>query len=392
MKLSQAEPIGSLEEVRAHLQYAIGLELATIPAYLSALYTIEEGENTAAFEVIQSVVLEEMLHMTLAANVLNGIGGAPSPDPVPGTGLGSPVPVYPTKIPFIDRIPMVHLQRFSPEALDIFIEIEQPSESDGAGGGDDQYDSIGAFYEAIETALNDVVTDETFEEARRTRAGCQVPAKEYYGGAGSIIEVYDRQSALAALQEIVAEGEGVSEDVLGQTISEHLAAGAESPGAVEVGYSVEDGDELAYGWKMYSHYARFREIAWGRRYRPDQLVSEEPAGDVLPVDWAAVLPMATDPRAEEYAGTQAWEPMVACNLAYTALVDTLYRGFNGEPEAVARAVPMMYDLKERAVALMRTPSPHDPFVHLGPGFEYLFPDARERPEIAAIASRAGVPA
>ncbi len=80
--ITAVRPIGTLAELRDHLQYAIGLELTTIPAYLCALYTIVPGANTAAYEVIESVVLEEMLHMALAANVLNAIGGAPSTGPV----------------------------------------------------------------------------------------------------------------------------------------------------------------------------------------------------------------------------------------------------------------------------------------------------------------------
>ena len=105
MSLSPAEPIRNLEELRNHLQYAVGIELATIPAYLYALYSIEEGTNTAVAEVIQSVALEEMLHMTLAANVLNAIGGEPSPDPVTGPEVRNPIPVYPAMVPFIDQIP-----------------------------------------------------------------------------------------------------------------------------------------------------------------------------------------------------------------------------------------------------------------------------------------------
>ena len=45
MSLSPAEPIRSVEELRNHLQYAIGVELMTIPAYLYALYSIEEGRT-----------------------------------------------------------------------------------------------------------------------------------------------------------------------------------------------------------------------------------------------------------------------------------------------------------------------------------------------------------
>lgn len=372
MKLSQAEPIATLDALRGHLQYALGVELTTIPAYLCALYSIEEGENTAAVETIQSVVLEEMLHMALAANVLNGIGGVPTTAPVSGVGT-SPIPVYPTKVPFIDKIPEIHLAPFSPDVLDTFIAIELPAEADGAHG--DQYDSIGAFYDAIEQGLKRLCTPEVFAEAGRTRAGCQLSPHHYYGGAGRLVEVTDLASALAAIEEIVREGEGAPGEILGQTIEAHVRTDAAAVELTGLSYSVDDLDRLPFAWKMYSHYARFKEIRAGRRYLPTQLVSEQPKGDVLPVDWSAVLPMGMDPKAEAFVRTAAYEPMVACNETYTAVVDRLYGSFNGNPALLEGAVHLMYGLKYQAAALMHVPSPIDPSVNLGPAFEYRPSDA-----------------
>ena len=75
--LLQDRDIGA---VRASLQVAIELEHATIPPYLYALYSIAPGTNQAAASIIRSVVLEEMLHLTLAANILNAVGGEPMLD------------------------------------------------------------------------------------------------------------------------------------------------------------------------------------------------------------------------------------------------------------------------------------------------------------------------
>ena len=72
--------IRTVEDLREHLQWAIELEHSTLPPYLTALYSIKDGHNAEAAEVIQSVFLEEMLHMTLAANILNAVGGAPEID------------------------------------------------------------------------------------------------------------------------------------------------------------------------------------------------------------------------------------------------------------------------------------------------------------------------
>ena len=53
------------------------LEHATIPPYLTALYSIIPGTNSDAFHVLRVVAVEEMLHLTLVANVLNAVGGVP---------------------------------------------------------------------------------------------------------------------------------------------------------------------------------------------------------------------------------------------------------------------------------------------------------------------------
>src|SRR5262252_6754093 len=84
---------GDVAAVQASLQAAIELEHATIPPYLYALYSLMPGINSAAAGIIESVVTEEMLHLTLAANILNAIGGSPV--------LDSPafIPHYPSPLP-----------------------------------------------------------------------------------------------------------------------------------------------------------------------------------------------------------------------------------------------------------------------------------------------------
>lgn len=75
-----------------HLQYAVDLELWTIPFYMSAMYSIKD-RNSDAYQMIRTVVNQEMLHLQSAANVANAFGYSPS--------IG--VPVYEgTKVPHLD--------------------------------------------------------------------------------------------------------------------------------------------------------------------------------------------------------------------------------------------------------------------------------------------------
>lgn len=139
------------------------------------------------------------------------------------------------------------------------------------------------------------------------------------------------------------------------------------------GVPVVSKDQLAYGWKMYSHFARFMEIRWGQRYFPDQKVGNPPTGAILPIDWDAVRPMVDNPQAKRYDGTCVSEPMKACNRTYTELVDATYASFNGVSDGLRDAVGLMYKLKYQAAALFNTLSPLECEAGqtLGPAFEYL---------------------
>src|SRR4051794_40886332 len=85
--------ITTVDTLHRYLYAALQLEHATIPPYLTALYSIHPGENSDAFHVIRVVAVEEMLHLTLAANVLNAVGGK-----VDLTGADF-VPTYPAFLP-----------------------------------------------------------------------------------------------------------------------------------------------------------------------------------------------------------------------------------------------------------------------------------------------------
>src|SRR5262245_66324030 len=113
-------PIKTLASLRTHLQWALELEHSTVPPYLCALYSIPDGANVRASGLIRSVVMEEMLHMVLAANLLNAVGGEPD------VCHAKFVPSYPTYLPHSDKAFLVHLRPFSPEAIATFLRIERP--------------------------------------------------------------------------------------------------------------------------------------------------------------------------------------------------------------------------------------------------------------------------
>src|SRR5262245_39123889 len=104
------------------LHRAIQLEHATIPTYLYALYSIKPYSNTAIQNLLLSVVTEEMLHMSLACNILNAIGGSPAID------HPQFIPHYPGPLPgAVEAGLIVPLARFSLDLVkNVFMVIEEP--------------------------------------------------------------------------------------------------------------------------------------------------------------------------------------------------------------------------------------------------------------------------
>ena len=112
----------TLQQLRRDLQTALELEHSTIPPYLTALYSIKNGHNSKVSMLLKTIVVQEMLHMSLVANLLNAVGGKPV--------LTRPgfVPRYPTPLPSgIQQGLIVGLQNLSlPLIRDVFMRIEEP--------------------------------------------------------------------------------------------------------------------------------------------------------------------------------------------------------------------------------------------------------------------------
>jgi CDGSH-type Zn-finger protein len=339
--------ITTVDSLRRHLQWAIEVEHGTLPPYLCALYSMKEGANGEAAEVVHSVFMEEMLHLTMAANILNAVGGSPVLD---GPSL---LPTFPTYLPHSNRAFQVPLLKFSPEAIEVFLQIERPGEHEGLPE-DNNFETIGQFYEAIEVALEHL-SEKLGEEA----LFCGDPARQvtdelYYGGSGRIITVTDLASARAALEEIVEQGEGLQHQ------------------------EVWDGDRDMFHPEReeVAHYFRFQEIALGRRFTSGDTPQSGPTGEPFAVDWDAVHNMRPNPRTKDYAaGSEQRVRMDEFNHAYSGVLHLLHETFNGSPRMLAVATGAMYGLKEQAIELMQLPS-GDGETTVGPSFEYVPPELR----------------
>jgi len=151
-----------LAHLQGHLQTALEVELSTVPIYLYTYYSInrspswnddeKSGDVLATYAnkaggIIMSVVVEEMLHMSLAANILRAIGGTPK---VYGRSPAS----FPTNLPHHKKLaPDGKPYSFGLEPLSVaqfekFLEIELPEKKDAKPEGN-HWETLGQFYDYI---------------------------------------------------------------------------------------------------------------------------------------------------------------------------------------------------------------------------------------------------
>lgn len=333
-------PANTLKGLRQHLQVAIELEHATIPTYLTAMYSLKEDSNDTARRVIRSVVMEEMLHMSLASNLMNAIGGQPAINNIKF------VPEYPTYLPHSDKAFKVNLQKFCRDSIETFLKIEHPGAL-GAEPQEQDYHTIGQFYEAIKLGLNELVESKGADKVFTGDQSKQLTKDMYYGGGGEVVHVYDLDSAQQAIDEIVDQGEGIH-------------------------HTTKDGDDEIFGQEAeVAHYFRFNEIYEGRYYTDTDTPKGGPTGDPFPVDWDAVYPIGRNLKTEMYPqGSGLREKSHAFNQTYRRLLDVLHDAFNGKPKKLVDAVGEMYNLKYQALALMQTPVPGT-FYNAAPTWEFV---------------------
>lgn len=344
-----------LDELHDLLRHALTLELSTIPPYATACFSIkEQGQydqsapqivNAEPIEVLRQVMVEEMLHMTLAANVLNAIGGAPA--------LDDPrwVPSYPRRLFPNGKGPEVRLRRFSPEQILSFREIEwsPPSGAPMKKAACMEAGTIGDFYFCILGKLEALCADAGEAAVFRGDPARQIGPDDYYGAGGDVIVVDNLETAKKAIVEIVREGEGAGH---------HHRAG--------------DGDWIpGEGVEDIAHFFKFNEIYCSRYYHSDDSLGEPPTGVDLVVDWSAVWPMKDDPKASDFARLPEIKAKVdAFNMLYSDFLRSLNGAFNGNPGLLAATVPTMYRLKYAAQELMRIPIGSDGET-AGPTWEYV---------------------
>ena len=371
--LTKSTYIHNLDDLKLFLRLAMQLEHATIPPYLTALYSLKPGTNSDAAHVIRTVAVEEMLHLTLVANILNSIGGRPD---LTGPNF---VAEYPAYLPDGDDHFKVNIAKFSRKSLNTFLKIERPATVPETGlvlgktgavmvdttlpegctpilqmphAPEMHFYSIGEFYKEIRRGLQDL-TEQLGEEALFIGdSKLQITPEYYYSGGGQIIEVTNLATALSAIELISEQGEGYDNGIYGSH------------------------GELA-------HYYRFQEICKGRYYQTqDNKTSppSEPSGDPLEVVWEAVYPIKTNAEYRDYEADPALLAAVKdFSEYYRMFLVLLTTALNGHRELLVEAVAKMFKIRDKINAIVRNPMPGQDGVNAGPIFVH-HPFIKARPD------------
>jgi rubrerythrin len=330
--IEAARNAGRAEDLQQLLQNAIELEHSTIPPYLTAAYSLQPGTNTPIRRLITSIAKEEMLHMAIAANVLNAIGGKPQIDD-PGF-----IPRYPGPLPMGVGGLTVGLRKFSEDLVhDTFMQIEEPESpiSFPTAFLEAPLATIGEFYRAIIDKIHELGDGIFTGDAARQVTGD-------IGLGVPLSAITNADTATSALTQIVVGGEGTSTSPLGQ------------------------------GGKP-AHYYRFASIYVGRMLIADASAPNgySYTGAALPFDPAKVFDLPDDPHAADYpAGTPERAAVDGFNRAYSDVLRMLQRGFDGEPARITDASLQMSQLRQLADGVVAQTDPRTGKA-LGLTFEYL---------------------
>jgi hypothetical protein len=344
--------ITTIAQLHDYLYRGLKIEHATLPPYLIALYSLHPERNSDARHIIRVVAVEEMLHLTLVANVLNAVRGEPD--------LTKPgfVPRFPVVLPDGEDDFLVHLRPFGHQAVDTFLQIERPGQAPAEqhrivaqkAAGDVlaavpgepglKFYSIGEFYEEIIRGIN-YLEDRARERGETIFTGDparQATPEYFYSGGGEIIPVTNRDTAIRALTLIAEQGEGLGGGI----------------------YDAED--ELA-------HYYRFEQLKLQRYYQPGDQPGT-PTGPPLTVDWQAAYPMKEDPRLSDYPeDSELRAAATEFNEKYAGFLASLTKAYNGQPGLLLEAVWEMFRIRDTMTRLIRNPIPGLPGINAGPTFE-----------------------
>lgn len=337
--VAQVRDAKTVKDLQGLVQQAIELEHATIPPYLCGFFTLRLGTNSEVADIIRSVVIEEMLHFTIASNLMIALGGQPA------INTKKFVPEYPTGLPFgIGDQPGhefdVRLRKCSIDQVEnVFLKIEEPDKPldipvapngrlmamADALPNEPVFDTIGDFYRFLKQKIRDMDQDGliTWHTDR------QVVARKWFPDPDEMFLIDGVDAAARGIDVIVDQGEGTGHDPFDL-----------------------DGEP--------AHFYRFQEIVKGRTLirNPDLDPPFEFGGASVLLDTKNVWDMDDDPQVKKYQpGTPSHRIAAQFAYSYTRALNALHNAFNGGGvDLIDEAMGVMYELRLLAQQVLATPA------------------------------------
>ncbi|MGH3601894.1 MAG: ferritin-like domain-containing protein, partial [Pseudonocardiaceae bacterium] len=302
------------------LQAAVELEMATIPPYLCAMWSVKDLDSPV-FSLIRNIVLEEMSHLGLACNMLTSIGGTPAintPAAVPQYPGGLPGGVHPGLT--------IQLAGLSCEALETFMQVELPESGPIAFHHGMTFPTIGAFYDAVLAAFGNLPAGTITGQRQLSLSDSPV----------DLFAIESLADAEKAITTIKQQGEGTSTSPVGD------------PG------DPAGTDNLAHYYKFAEIYHGHKLIPVGARFKFE--------GDAIP--FPDVFPMAPVPPEGYPVESKDFD------TTYTSVLDKLQAAWKTPAGKLGPAVVAMLTLGDLAVQLMQQPRP-DGTGNFGPDFKLV---------------------
>lgn len=311
-------PICSVKGLKDQLQLAVQLEFATIPLYLTSLYSIVEGCNVEAYQLMRNIAIQEMLHFQQAANILIAIGGDVLIDDAKA------VPKYPVyKLPggVLPHLKL-YLKKFTLEHVyHNFMAIETPMLTfTFLPEVDWHLNTIAQFYIEIEHCLY-LLRDTIFVSGSEKKQVEWSWSKQ----VGTLYKVTDWDSAHKGINEIIEQGEGT-------------LFGPRDPST-----------------DQYAHFYRFEEIVCQHKLKRSP-TGYAFNGEPIPYNPEGVWPMRDNPSKHNIKpGSECDIEARAFHSVYRKLLRVLQEAFNGHPNKIMLAVKLMDSLEVHANKTMCTP-------------------------------------
>jgi hypothetical protein len=294
----------SARELQPYLQGALELKMIVIPPYLTALFSLRDGNNGEVRETLGSAVVDEMLHVALIANTMNAVGCPPI---LSAERLARG---YPARLPLGATGVELGLTKFSLDLTrDVFLALDGSASSVAASlrpvAGVGPYATPGGFYRAIIRKFEELGDPVVIGD----------PALQFVDEVSysqrELFRIHDARSAIRALRLVSGDASTTGE------------AQIDSGGS-----------------------ARFRRL---------KHIARGPGADASPFDPSGVINIVENSRTSMYPpGSLVRNAVDQFNVAYCSILAALHETFNGRPDRYEFAISRMYGLTSLARSIVAT--------------------------------------